>query len=934
MALFPAYGLNEEESARTETSEGLVWLENSSFKADVNVLKKSETLQADDEREDKVSLHRKKQKKKEKKNKKNKAKETIQLLDDALPNDLFLIDKKRNKEYLSSSVQRIARPSAPKYILRYKSHQMSNKNYKKKIVRYFHHVCDELHKIANDKSNSSENVEFEGYKEEQDLTQTTAFYNRSLSDNPHDINMWLKYVRFQDIVNHFEKAYRKGSIAKGSRVLAERKLIILDKALIQNPNCEALLRERLNIAASVFPADELYLQMEKLIEKEPQNIILWQGYIESLQCSMSHCNISAVLKLYAKCLSTLHHLRRNSLVEKTVLEENILRMLYQCGLFLKQSGLFEQLWLLLSLYLELNLSPEDKGKFNISSNINEKELEELENAVLSSQLPIHELWLRIEKLRESCHWLPSKDENCEDPQRIVFAEDVSEFIHPITMPGNTFKLTAIVLTLLKVPLLPCRHSTIQELGLDYVPWSLDSIEMLLPLFYPMYGVNFKNKYLLKDTQKLAIGPQYSRTLPGQEEYLEFVLNVMRNCMDCLKEYEKVAMALWWFRLQRLLIILDKEGRFKMTHGFRKRIKNAIKNFIKKEVNRNNLLFYQEYALFESEWGTNDDAIGILLTALSSKNNDHLLDSIQDTEEQRHVCRLYRTIIELTLSNEKEPEHVNKVVLDYLVHMCLGKSANSLSETDISDAAIKLKHAYLQLLQKVQMQEEGNFGIIDHFLPNFFIDIVICYSWFIYFKEGIVNCGAFLEETLSTLEKSGSNLWLREVLFEFYAAILYRHLLLHLGSVNFKLLEELLQRGIESYPNNLFLLAAFSKVQSLNCCIGQPLFKTSKILLNTGRALSSIILVLITQQKIAEIEASCTNTFTGQSPILEDIYKNKMLSIFKRLTLSSMCTRRCGLVWRLYLQFLYSHFTPDLVRNAYYAAVEECPWLKVRFHFFR
>ena len=40
------------------------------------------------------------------------------------------------------------------------------------------------------------------------------------------------------------------------------------------------------------------------------------------------------------------------------------------------------------------------------------------------------------------------------------------------------------------------------------------------------------------------------------------------------------------------------------------------------------------------------------------------------------------------------------------------------------------------------------------------------------------------------------------------------------------------------------------------------------------------------------------------------------------------TKRCPLIWRLYLRFLYNHGTGDAWRTAFYRAVEECPWVKV------
>lgn len=50
----------------------------------------------------------------------------------------------------------------------------------------------------------------------------------------------------------------------------------------------------------------------------------------------------------------------------------ILALLHDCGLFLRQAGLWEQLWLLLRMYLELNLAQPDSGHFKISSALSEQ----------------------------------------------------------------------------------------------------------------------------------------------------------------------------------------------------------------------------------------------------------------------------------------------------------------------------------------------------------------------------------------------------------------------------------------------------------------------------------------------------------------------------------------------------------------------------------
>lgn len=916
MSLFPAYASQSQEKppeAQTTSQEETSWLQNSSFVIDVKGLgfvEPPKPVVVSSENEEEVP---KKRPKKKKKKKRKVEKEVAAKEDD-------LVDTKRTPEFLT--VKTIARPSAPKkYRVRFYVNEASKRKFKKRFKRYFVAVentedaknDDKEEVVTKDDLNNPVKIDSSSdvaLKQEDDLSKTTAFYNRSLTENPTDVDLWLKYIDFQDSVFKFEKTFRKGSFAKGLRVTAERKLAILDRALTHNPNCERLLRERMNIAFSVYPSDELQTELKKLVEKEPGNIILWQGYIEATQCSMSHCNAPAVLKLYVKCLSTLHKLRRNATIERALLEENILRMLYQCGLFLKQCGLFEQLWTLLRLYLELNLSPIDKTKFNIASNFEEKQLLELEEVVLGSQLPIHELWLRVEKLREACHWLPVVGESCEDPQRMVFPEDVNELIHPITMPENIFKLTATILTLLKVPLLPCRHNTMQDLRLDYVPWALDSVESLLPIFFNLYPLDLRNKFILKDN-KLAVGPQYLKIIPGQEEYLQFVLTTMKNCIDCLQGVDKKAVIVWWFRFQRLLIVLDKQDRFKLPTTIKKKIKNNFKNLLKEPTHRNDLVCFVEYALLEFEMVGFETAIKILTTAASFTNNKTVWD-VKDEQERADLCLLHRTIIELYLR-----ENHKQKALNHLLKFIVGCAAN--------EATLRFKHTTLQLLQMNLQKLEA----VQHFLPNFFTDWIICNGWFIYLTTTTIECGTFIENLMEELEpKSDSNAFQREVLFEFYVTILFKHVIENPGSGFFKILDDVLQRAIAKFPNNLFFLTVLAKELSLNYCLGQPWWKLKSLLIKTGRAFPILFLVLIAEQQIAQIEDCWVDTVTGRTFSVESGFKNRILSLFRAITRADVCTRRCGLVWRLYLQFVYAHFEPKLCRDVYYTAVEECPWLKV------
>lgn len=544
------------------------------------------------------------------------------------------------------------------------------------------------------------------------------------------------------------------------------------------------------------------------------NIILWQAFIEATQCSMSHCNATAVIAIYNECLSKLHQLRRSSQIEKSLFEEKILTMLYQCALFLRQAGLWEQLWTLLKLYLILNLSHNDKNKFTINSTVNEAQLLELEEIILDSRLPSHELWLRIEKLRESSHWLPwIGDKPCEDPQRTVFIDDISDLIHPITSRENVFKLTFIILTLFKVPLLPFRHSTLQQLGLDYVPWSLDSIETLLPVFYPYLLINNSVKFL-DDMFKFSVGPQYLKTHPGQEEYLDFLVTFMRRCGECMENSERSSIFIWWLRFEKLLIVLDRDKKFKLPSGRLKKVKSSIKEFLKQTENRNNVLFYREYALIEYELGNVESSYKILLTAVSMLTENKIL-SLLNEDIRTNLCSLYKTLVELHL---RTPNSNKNDAIKYLISMVSvdGRS----SENVISDAISR----YQQMSDDLLSLEVKVLYLPDHFLPDFLTDFIICHALLVYLTRSPFEAGIVIERALKRLqEKENENLWRKEVLIEWYVSMLYKTCVENRGLGLFKLFQDTLNRSLEQVPNNLYLLTVASLEQVRNYL----LFKTFK-----------------------------------------------------------------------------------------------------------
>lgn len=93
------------------------------------------------------------------------------------------------------------------------------------------------------------------------------------------------------------------------RSLVSKKLSIVEKALEKNTDSKELLKVKLHFMMELTPSDELSKELEILVYKNSDNIILWQHFIMVTQTSVAMCSVSRVLDLYSKYF---HVLRQHS----------------------------------------------------------------------------------------------------------------------------------------------------------------------------------------------------------------------------------------------------------------------------------------------------------------------------------------------------------------------------------------------------------------------------------------------------------------------------------------------------------------------------------------------------------------------------------------------------------------------------------------------
>lgn len=142
-------------------------------------------------------------------------------------------------------------------------------------------------------------------KEEMDYSihHKMTEYNRLLRENPHDTNLWIDFVKYQDTVYGFRSISVKEKVPR--QALLDRKISILHKALESNPACIVLKLEYLQLCEETWDADKVNKEIEQMIFTHPTDISIWKYFLTFNQSRLSVFSVSRISKLYFKCFKKL-----------------------------------------------------------------------------------------------------------------------------------------------------------------------------------------------------------------------------------------------------------------------------------------------------------------------------------------------------------------------------------------------------------------------------------------------------------------------------------------------------------------------------------------------------------------------------------------------------------------------------------------------------
>lgn len=438
-------------------------------------------------------------------------------------------------------------------------------------------------------------------------------------------------------------------------------------------------------------------------------------------------------------------------------------------------------------------------------------LVEYEEVILGSGLPMNEIWLRIEKLRQNYNFLPCpEDRTCSDPQRFVYNEDIVHFVFPLTQRAeHVFDLVMRVLHVLKVPM-PVRRP--HEHGAHF-----DAIEDVLDVLLcgTLVDCSAFDAALCELVRDFSSGPTFVRTHLGHEIYTGVQTEVLLLCAEAMTAPEQRRILEWlWLRFERIQVRLERQLRGNITGGDdadakerAKKLRSRVKNLLKRPENRNEMRFYIEYAALELELGEPTKSEAILCATIAQSGYESL--AIAERSEVAHVC--------VALAEQRMRSRRFDGAVAVLAALALGDPL-PLSEhsADVPIAEYKKLQAIQQLSEQSRVciaaeREISSMPLEQHFAA----DPTVTWAKAKVYMLLMVRTKRAACDELDTLlrsvpEDNKRHRFLRERLYEVYADVVQfadRH-----GNESNRLVFDVLQRGLGEFADNLVLVRFAAMLQ--------------------------------------------------------------------------------------------------------------------------
>ncbi|XP_070578524.1 LOW QUALITY PROTEIN: nuclear exosome regulator NRDE2-like [Ptychodera flava] len=873
-----------------------------------------------------------------------------------------------------------------------------------------------LAKLTEDKEVESKN---------EYLKKRTAEFSKKTLENPNDIKAWLELVKFQDEVVR-RGVFGMDETPEGERkkktdlAVAEKKIAILEKAVEKNPNSIELKIEHLELCKECWTSAKIHEHWQQMAFQHPNDPLLWQQYLMFSQSSFSSFTFNKIIKLYGKCLSTL-----SSIVEGTFqshkplpyTEQYMLDLFVQQCEVLRQAGYAEKSIAAFQAMIEFNcfcppqleettkasaqvaffetfwdseepkfgekdakgwnkwMHKKEKGGWEqvaLQEQQDDEEQSDGEDELIKVDDPTWKVWHRLENKREQQHWLPWKpdgkkgetEDDCEDPDRLVLFDDFSSSLFKLETQEMKFHLLLRFLQFLGIPTDPAYSSSCYQTHQHFLVGVEHPSQVLQQSMCPS-GTGWRVKcqgvsHGIQSLHERKLLSGKNSGLFSSAEFNEFISRVFGQAVALLSGEARTHLTLTWLQYESGKTVHSGK---KSKHQV-KAVRKCAKSLLKEAHNRNNLLLWETYAMFE--WTTDNikearKVFDMALTLYSQFGKDS-----QSPSMRRAAARLCHRYAELELGfdivdrramgNSKDKVLTRVFLIQAETEPCIVSrfgEGGAYVPADGSKAVnpvslLKARSAYQQEFQKtIESYEDQvtSMSSVQEPYGSYVVHFIICYAIFQYLTVSLQAASVVFEEGMSIMRnlcklpqtpedrfnRFGEHFLLDyEMLLASYVRLNVFHMMHQPTAL--APIRNLLQRALSEFPDSPAFMDFFIMLEMRSHITGRVRRYFNHATLETNTPLPWFYAVYaeeLRQQTIEECMGDRVNDAHDKDmawQLPSTGITHRIRSLFERAT-ANRTVRYSVLLWRMYIQFEVLYGNAERGKPIFYKALQHCPWSK-------
>lgn len=507
------------------------------------------------------------------------------------------------------------------------------------------------------------------------------------------------------------------------------------------------------------------------------------------------------------------------------------------------------------------------------------DIEDLEETIAAKSQEKFKSWLDIESLREDLHWVPwrpdsakeESEDDCEDLDRLILYDDIMPILFPLKNVDLHFTLVMSFFNFMGVP-----H--------------------LKSVFLNSASKDQQSELVYEKTSQVIDNLENGDTCNERKKFSEimdaFLSNLFQQFIDYFNENRKMLISLLWF--QHECGKTEKLGtEEQITKHRAKELRKFSKTLLKEPHNRSNLTLWNAYANLEWRLNKEKEAKSLLETALRM----HGATNQKDPQKRSGVCLLFETYSKLILgfqanngswSFSKRIAVTDVQLKSALTSLCF--LANEQPFLPTNDGEPSSTITVLKSRRKLEAEHQSFIKIIEkctdnltlHGICEYVVNFTNCFALFEYCSSSICHtvniysdardiCNKILAKSDITKYLQKQMLELRENLFAAEMRLIQHHMEANVCPL--KVLRESMNNALSLYPNAVYFLETFVKLESRSRISGRVHRYFDKAMLAGTSVMPALFAILSEMQHQEVVAKACVLDSGTWLKRVHSIYSN-------------------------------------------------------------